>query len=89
MTTDQSFISLFTNASLLVKMVMLLLLAASIVSWTFIFQRWQLFASASRAMNAFENTFWSGIELSKLYQKYSGERRGEVSGTESIFFSRF
>ncbi len=88
MTTDQSFISLFTNASLLVKMVMGLLLAASIVSWTLIYQRWQIFKRALKGFDDFENTFWSGIDLSKLYQRVSGQR-AEVHGTENIFLSGF
>lgn len=88
MSTDQSLISLFTHASLLVKMVMLLLLAASIVSWTFIFQKWQLFATASRAVDKFENTFWSGIDLVKLYHRVAGQRTA-ISGAENIFLSGF
>lgn len=88
MTTDQSLISLFTNASILVKMVMLLLLAASVIAWTVIFQRWQLFGSARRTADEFENTFWSGIELSKLFHKVAAHR-GEVSGSESIFLAGF
>lgn len=89
MTTDQSFISLFANASLLVKMVMLLLLIASLVSWTFIIQRWQLFKQAKRAMDSFESTFWSGVELSKLYHQFSAERADRLTGSESIFLAGF
>lgn len=89
MTADQSLISLFTNASLLVQMVMLMLLAASVVSWMLIIQRWQLFAAARKAVDEFENTFWSGIELSKLYQQAAADRKKEISGSESIFFAGF
>ena len=89
MTNDQSLISLFTNASLLVKMVMMLLLAASVISWTLIFQRWQLFNKARHTADDFEETFWSGIELSKLYQKLTHERKTEIGGSESIFFAGF
>lgn len=88
MTADQSFISLFWNASLLVKIVMLLLLAASVVSWTVIFQRWQVFTQAQKVADEFENTFWSGIDLSKLYQRVVGQR-GEQSGSETIFVEGF
>jgi biopolymer transport protein TolQ len=86
--TDQSLISLFTNASLLVKMVMLLLLTTSVISWTLIFQRLQLFAKARKSVDAFETTFWSGMELSKLFHKVAAQRH-EVSGTESIFLAGF
>ena len=84
-----TFISLFANASLLVKMVMLLLLIASLVSWTFIIQRWQLFKQAKRAMDSFESTFWSGVELSKLYHQFSAERADRLTGSESIFLAGF
>ena len=89
MAPDQSLISLFTNASLLVKLVMLLLLAASVVSWTLIFQRWKTFKIATESNDEFEETFWSGMEISKLYQKYASKRQGEVSGSESIFLAGF
>jgi len=87
-TTDQSLISLFTNASLLVQLVMLLLLAASVVSWTLIFQRWQLFGVARRNVSEFENTFWSGIELNKLYHQFA-EQKGEIGGSGEIFLAGF
>ncbi len=91
MTSDQSFLGLFLNASLLVKMVMLLLLAISVASWTLIFQRWKLFGSALKTVDGFEDTFWSGIELTKLYQKFSVDKRNqhEVSGSQSIFLAGF
>lgn len=88
MTSDQSLISLFTNASLLVKLVMMLLLAASVIAWAIIFQRWQLFSRTRREVDEFENTFWSGVELSKLFQRVSAQRE-EVSGSESIFIAGF
>lgn len=91
MTPDQSLMGLFLNASVLVKLVMLLLLAASLVSWTLIFQRWKLFGYALKTVDVFEDTFWSGIELTKLYQKFSVDtrRHHEVSGSESIFLAGF
>lgn len=88
MTTDLSLISLFTNASLLVQLVMLMLMATSITSWSFIFQRWRLFAHARKVADEFENTFWSGIELNKLFHRVAAQRH-EVSGNENIFLAGF
>jgi len=85
---DQSLISLFLNASFLVQMVMLMLLAASVVSWTIIFQRKTIFKEAQFVADDFENTFWSGVDLNKLYQRYTADRR-EKSGTENIFLAGF
>lgn len=88
MNADQSLISLFTNASFLVKIIMLFLLSISVISWSLIIQRWQVFTSTKRALMEFEATFWSGIDLGKLYQKIS-VRRGAVKGCESIFLAGF
>lgn len=88
MTTDQSLISLFWNASVLVQCVMLMLLAVSIISWTLIFQRFQLFKQTQKSVDDFEHTFWSGTDLTKLYQKVSAARR-ELTGDESIFVAGF
>jgi len=88
MTTDLSLISLFTNASFLVQLVMLLLLGASIISWTLIFQRASLFRTAKRTVDEFEKTFWSGTELSKLYQKFS-DGRAAGGGSVEIFLAGF
>jgi len=86
---DQSLISLFLGASLLVKLVMLMLLAVSVISWTFIFQRWQLFNQSQAIAAEFENTFWSGgLDLMKLYQRFS-TARAESSGIQCIFLAGF
>lgn len=69
--TDQSLWTYFLDASLVVKLVMLMLLAASIISWTFIFQCGLALKQARKAINNFEKQFWSGIELTKLYNQLS------------------
>lgn len=88
MTANLSLMSLFLNASILVKMVMLLLVTASIISWTLIFQRWNLFKRSEQDLNEFENTFWSGVDLNKLYHHLSNEHQ-DISGNKSIFMSGF
>jgi len=87
-TTDLSLIGLFTNASLLVQLVMMMLLTASVISWTVIFQRWHLFNSAKQTVDEFENTFWSGLDMNKLYQNFS-EKRSEIGGSSEIFLAGF
>jgi biopolymer transport protein TolQ len=83
-----SLLSLFTNASLLVQTVMLLLLVASVYSWTIIFQRGQFLRSSANAAEEFEQNFWSGIDLTKLYNKLSGPQK-RISGLEAIFVAGF
>ncbi len=87
-TTDPSLWSFVANAGLVVKCVMLLLLITSVFSWTFIFQRAVFLKNAKRAVMHFEDQFWSGADLSKLYEGLS-RRNGALQGLESIFYAGF
>ena len=87
MAVDQSLWGYFSNASAIVQCVMLMLLVASIVSWTFIFQRGKLLKQAKASLQAFERRFWSGIELSALYKEL--ERHKITEGAEGIFQAGF
>ena len=88
MNTDLSLLSLFWDASLLVKGVMMLLVSMSIVSWTFIFQRISAFNKAKRAYQEFETYVQSGSELSRLYE-YLMAKRDSISGVETVFKAGF
>ena len=82
--TDMNILDLFLKASLLVKLIMLILIGFSIASWAIIIQRTRILNSAAREAEAFEDKFWSGIELSRLYQESQG-RRDNLTGSEQIF----
>ncbi|MBD2812370.1 Tol-Pal system protein TolQ [Xenorhabdus sp. Vera] len=86
--TDMNILDLFLKAGFLVQLIMLILIGFSIVSWAIIIQRTKILNAASREAEAFEDKFWSGIELSRLY-KESQSRRESLSGTEQIFHSGF
>ncbi|MDG3087718.1 protein TolQ [Vibrio hannami] len=88
MTADISILDLFLQASLLVKIVMLILLGMSVVSWAMIIKRSQVLTTAIRDSNAFEDKFWSTQDLSRLYQDVK-KRKDEISGSEEIFYSGF
>lgn len=88
MSTDHSFIDLILNASLLVQFVMLLLVLASLISWTMIFHKRKFLKQAKRFANKFENQFWSVEDLSSLYTRISGKRY-EPMGMEKIFEAGF
>lgn len=88
MTPDQSLLAYFLNASPVVRAVMLMLIIASIISWTMIFQRSFFLKKAREAMAVFEELFWSGNDLGKLYTDLSAEKR-DVFGMESIFQAGF
>lgn len=88
MTTDHSFIDLILNASLLVQFVMLLLVLASVISWTMIFHKRKFLKQAKHFANRFENEFWSVEDLSSLYTRISNQRF-EPIGMEKIFEAGF
>ncbi|MEE9452016.1 MAG: protein TolQ [Gammaproteobacteria bacterium] len=74
MGTDQSLWFYFINAGLVVKTVMLILLVASLVSWTIIFQRGFALRKARRQLQRFTEAFWSSSNMGDLYQKIIDEK---------------
>ena len=86
-----SILALMTNASLLVQAVMAILFIASVISWIMIIQRGLFLGSAERSFRDFEDTFWSGVELNKLYQELTDRalQSGHVDGIENVFRAGF
>lgn len=68
-----SVVSLFWRADPLVKAVMLLLLLASLWSWTIIINKSLALAALRRRATKFEKAFWSGRSLDDLYQQFSAK----------------
>ena len=91
MNEELSLVDLILSAGFTVKLVMALLLAASVASWFMIVQRLLYFRSADAEMLDFEEHFWSGIELSKLYREGNArEADGEhIIGMEGVFRAGF
>lgn len=87
MNDSMSIPHLIMNASLIVQLVMLLLLAASIASWIIIFQRSIALRRAEKAYQDFEDSFWSGVDLNELYRDLPAEQ--ESHGAEHVFRSGF
>lgn len=87
-TTDLSIFKLMLDASIVVQLVMLILILASLFSWTLIFVKGLTFKRSRDAADQFERRFWSGAELGELYKRVSA-RRGKVTGMEAIFESGF
>ncbi len=88
MTTDMSLLSLVMGASIAVQIVLLLLLAASFMSWSIIFTKRRLIRRTKAASDDFEASFWSGGDLNTLYRSATREQGGS-SGMASIFESGF
>lgn len=88
MNIDGSFFSYFLDSSSIIKLVILLLVSASIVSWTFIFQRAVFYKKTKEAMVIFEDKFWSGADLGKLYTELSHQET-QPEGIQPIFMAGF
>ncbi len=87
-TTDLSFITLITEASLVVQLVLGLLVGVSVMSWMYIFRKMFAISSARSQTEEFERTFWSGGNLNALYQDAAANRKhsnGRIGAMERIF----
>ncbi len=63
-----SILSLVTNAGLVVQLVMLILLIASLYSWSIIFDKFYKFNNLKKKSDVFEKTFENNASLDKIYQ---------------------
>lgn len=88
MTADVSVIGLLIDASIPVQIVMLLLVGASLVSWSIIFTKRRLIRRTRSASDDFEAAFWSGGDLNTLYRSATRTKGGSM-GMASIFESGF
>jgi len=66
-----SIVSMFLRADIVVEAVMILLLLASLWSWTIIFNKLVTLSNLKRKARRFEKLFWSGQSLDELYQQYA------------------
>ena len=79
---DFSILALFARATLIVKIVMILLIVASFWSWAIIIQKFIGFRVVRRASMAFDKAFWSGEPLDELFEKMGPDPAGP---SERIF----
>ena len=79
---EVTILGMFWGAHFVVKLVMLGLLAASFWSWAIIINKIMLFGRVERAMDKFEEVFWSGESLEDLYDTLSAR---PTSGMGALF----
>ena len=75
--TQTSLFSFILHAGLVVKLVMFILLLASVFSWMFILQRYWAFRQIRRGMEQFMTQFWSGGDIQALFERVQQEPRSE------------
>ena len=85
---DMSLFSLIAGASLPVQAVLVILLITSLFSWWYIFIKVATIKRADAESEEFENRFWSGGDLNKLYESVTAGRR-KPQGMASIFEAGF
>ena len=88
MSADMSVIGLLLEASIPVQIVMLILIIASLVSWSIIFTKRGLIRKSKSVSDDFEASFWSGGDLNTLYQSCARQKGGSM-GMAGIFESGF
>ena len=86
-TQSLSVVQLILDASLPVQLIMALLVAMSVLSWTRILTKAVEVRTARRHTEDFERAFWSGTDLNHIYQQVSAKPDG--IGMEKIFQSGF
>lgn len=78
---DLSMIGLFMQADPIVKFVMLILMGASVYSWAIVFYKRSTLSKLNRKANLFEDSFWSGEPLDKIYQRVKNSRHDPMLAT--------
>ena len=79
---DFSMLALFLRATITVKIVMLILIFASVWSWGIIIQKFINYRVAKKDSARFDRAFWSGDPLDELFDRLGPEPTG---GAERIF----
>ncbi|MEL6127516.1 MAG: protein TolQ [Pseudomonadota bacterium] len=79
---DFSLMALFLRATVTVKIVMIILVVASIWSWAIILDRWLRYRRVRAQSAVFETAFWSGQMLDELYDRLADKPRSPI---EKIF----
>lgn len=85
---EMTVTSLIFNASPVVQAVMLLLVLASVISWAIIVQRSGFFYRADGLSKAFEERFWSGVDIQQLHEQVNHQPNPD-SGCENLFRAGF
>ncbi len=76
---DLSLVGLFLQADWVVKLVLLLLLAASVWVWAIVFEKVAALRRANRAADGFEDRFWSGGSLDELYDQEGAKPQNPIA----------
>ncbi len=85
---DMAIWALVMQASIIVKIVLVILVLASLFSWWYIFVKMFTLRKAKKLAEEFEREFWGGSDIVGVYQR-SASGRYETQGMERIFEAGF
>ena len=83
---ELSLLELFAQATLIVKIVVVRLIIASIITWLIIVERYLHFQESEEFNNEFETLFWNTKDLQKLFKSSSSKDASELIGLERVFY---
>jgi biopolymer transport protein TolQ len=91
MSGNLSFVHLILSASFVVQIVLVLLLAASVMSWAIILRKRRVLNKAVSGSDSFESSFWSGGDLTSIYREITrgAEPPGDMAGVFEAGFRSF
>ena len=78
---DFSLWGLFTHVDYLGKLIILLLISGSIISWAIIFTKHSSIKRLKRTAEKFDAAFWSGESLDKLYDRIQNKPADPMAAT--------
>lgn len=88
MSGEISITGLIVEATFVVQLVMLTLCLLSVLSWYLMYNRRRVLKQAQQNSVAFEDRFWSGVDLSRLFVQVNNEPN-VTCGQENIFRTGF
>ena len=88
MNNELSLTHLIFDASLLVQLVMAGLMLASLLSWLIIVSKRRMLGRTRRLANRFEDQFWSGGQLSEIYDRVRVSDHAD-HGMEALFLAGY
>ncbi len=85
MAFELDLISLFLQASFIVKLVLITLLIVSFASWWFIFEKYITFTRVKKDIFIFNKFFWNKNDLKVIFDELL--KKEELVGLDQIFFA--
>lgn len=84
---DMSLYGLFMQADIVVKLVMIMLIVASVMCWTIIFQKLSLISKTRKRIDDFVNYFWQERGKRSVMEIYEEQKHNKANPLARIFIS--